>query len=168
VCRPAFRRTTSAIPPFKHGAKWISSGRRRSAARQRRDTGLRAASSGVQPVQLRKHGEAVLGPSDDPEPLRSIALWSDVNVRAADYGERMGERYLRLRFEDVCSDPGAEVAKVLRFFGLEGDVDAIGAEVVEAPPTLGRWRDADPELQTRLTERAADALTRFGYQSSSE
>jgi hypothetical protein len=43
-------------------------------------------------VQLRKHGEAVLGPSDDPEPLRSIALWREVNLRAADCGERLGER----------------------------------------------------------------------------
>ena len=39
---------------------------------------------------------------------------------------------------------------------------------VQAPPTLGRWREADPELQAALTERAADALERFGYQSSSE
>jgi hypothetical protein len=119
-------------------------------------------------VQLRKHGDAVLGPGDDPEPLRSIALWREVNSRAADVGERMGGRYLRLRFEDLCAEPAARVAEVLQFFGLEGDAAQIAAEEVQAPPSLGRWHDADPELRAALTERAADALARFGYQSSSE
>src|SRR5205085_4800091 len=49
-------------------------------------------------VQLRKHGDALLGEDDDgaSAALRSILLWQDVNVRAADYGEeRLGPRYLR-------------------------------------------------------------------------
>jgi GT2 family glycosyltransferase len=120
-------------------------------------------------VQLRKHGDAVLGRTDEPEALRSIALWSKMNLRAADFGEReLGDRYLRLRFEDLCTEPAARVAEVLRFFGLEGDAERIAAEEVQAPPTLGRWREANPELRTVLSERAADALERFGYQSSSE
>jgi hypothetical protein len=117
-------------------------------------------------VQLRKHGDAVLGPGGEPEPLRSIALWREVNLRAADAGERMGARYLRLRFEDLCSAPVQHVAEVLRFFALEGDAQRIAAEEVQAPTSLGRWRDS--ELREALTERAADALERFGYQSSSE
>jgi Sulfotransferase family len=119
-------------------------------------------------VQLRKHGEAVLGSSDESEALRSIFLWSEVNLRAADHGEQMGGRYLRVRFEDLCADPAAEVARVLGFLGLTGDAEAIAAAVVQPPPTLGRWRAADPQLQAQLAERAADALERFGYQSSSE
>jgi GT2 family glycosyltransferase len=120
-------------------------------------------------VQLHKHGDAVLGPSDEPEALRSIVLWREVNLRAADFGEReLGQRYLRLRFEDLCAEPSARVAEVLRFFGLDGDAERIAADEVQAPPTLGRWREADPELRGALTERAADALERFGYQSASE
>jgi hypothetical protein len=56
---------------------------------------------------------------------------------------------------------------VLRFFGLDGDAARIAAAEVQAPATLGRWHDADPQLAKALTERAADALERFGYQSSS-
>jgi hypothetical protein len=120
-------------------------------------------------VQLRKHGDAVLGASDEPEELRSIALWREVNLRAADFGEReLGDRYLRIRFEDLCAEPAARVAEVLRFFGLEGDAERIAAEEVRAPSSLGRWREADPQLRAALNERAADALERFGYQSSSE
>jgi hypothetical protein len=120
-------------------------------------------------VQLRKHGDAVLGASNEPEALRSIALWRAVNLRAADFGEReLGDRYLRIRFEDLCAQPAAVTAHVLRFFGLDGDAERIAAEEVQAPATLGRWREADAELRAALSQRAADALERFGYQSSSE
>jgi GT2 family glycosyltransferase len=120
-------------------------------------------------VQLRKHGDAVLGRTDEPKALRSIALWRQMNLRAADFGEReLGDRYLRVRFEDLCAQPAATVAQVLRFFGLDGDAERIAAEEVQTPPTLGRWREADLELRTALSDRAADALERFGYQSSSE
>jgi GT2 family glycosyltransferase len=120
-------------------------------------------------VQLRKHGDAVLGASDEPQELRSIALWREVNLQTADFGEReLGDRYLRIRFEDLCARPAGTVAQVLGFFGLKGDAERIAAEEVHAPSSLGRWRQADPELRAALTERAADALERFGYQSSSE
>ena len=120
-------------------------------------------------VQLRKHGDVILPPGDDPEPLRSIDLWSRANTGAADYGEtRLGGRYLRLRFEDLCADPADGVAAVLRFFGLSGDAEEIAADEVRRPATLGRWRRADPALTGALEDRAGDALRRFGYQSPSE
>jgi hypothetical protein len=56
---------------------------------------------------------------------------------------------------------------VLRFLGLEGDAERIAAGEVEPPETLGRWREADPELRDALEARAGDALRRFGYQSAS-
>ena len=121
-------------------------------------------------VQLRKHGAAVLGDTaDDPAPLRSIALWSKVNLRAADYGEhRLGPRYLRVRFEDLCSDPHAVTAEVLGFFGLHGDAERIAREEVSPPQTLGRWQDQDAATIAALEAGAGAALRRFGYQSSSE
>jgi GT2 family glycosyltransferase len=120
-------------------------------------------------LQLGKHGEAVIGGSDEPDALRSITLWSVVNLRAADYGERvLGERYKRVRYEDLCNEPAAVAAEILRFFGLDGDAERIAAAEVRPPATLGRWRDADPSVTAELEARAAEALRRFGYQSSSE
>ena len=58
--------------------------------------------------QLVKHGGALLGDElrKAKTPVRSIAVWSRVNAAAADYGEsRLGERYLRVRFEDLCEQP---------------------------------------------------------------
>ena len=119
-------------------------------------------------MQLLKHGAAILPPADEPQPLRSIALWSTVNLAAADFGEStLGDRYLRLRFEDLCAEPAATVAAILRFFELDGDAELIAAEEVSRPETFGRWRTEDPSLVAPLTERAAPALARFGYQSSS-
>lgn len=119
--------------------------------------------------QLNKHGEAVLGRSDEPQAIRSISLWQEINLRAADFGAQvLGGRYLRIRFEDLCARPAEVTGEVLRFFGLTGDAEAIATEVVRPPATLGRWREADPQLQAELTGRAAEALERFGYQSSSE
>jgi Sulfotransferase family len=120
-------------------------------------------------VQLRKHGAAVLGDGGEmASPRRSIALWSEVNLRAADYGEReLGPRYLRVRFEDLCLDPEAGAAEVLRFFGLAGDAALIAGEEVTPPPSLGRWQDENSGAVAELEAVAGEALRRFGYQSSS-
>lgn len=119
-------------------------------------------------VQLRKHGAAVLGAAE-PTPLRSIELWSGVNLRAADYGEReLGACYMRVRFEDLCADPHAVTAAVLGFFGLDGDAERIAREEVSPPQTLGRWQDEDEATIAGLEAAAGEALRRFGYQSSSE
>jgi hypothetical protein len=115
--------------------------------------------------QLKKHGGAVLG--DDLRkartPTRSIALWNRVNLAAADYGEReLGPRYLRVRFEDLCSDPRATVSGIFDFFGLHGDAEAAAAEV-RPPETLGRWEKRRAKVIAELTETARPALERFGY-----
>jgi Sulfotransferase family len=116
-------------------------------------------------VQLLKHGDYVL--SDKAlrkrTPTRSIALWTLVNGQAADFGEQsMGDRYLRVRFEDLCSEPAETVARIYDFFGLRGDIDAAAAEV-RPPKTLGRWKDARKGTLEKLHEIAAPALQRFGY-----
>lgn len=117
-------------------------------------------------VQLRKHGDAVLGPGrGEPEAERSIALWREINLRAADRGERLGERYLRLRFEELAAEPTATTRKIFAFLGLDGEVERIAAEEVGAPDTLGRWRGQEVAALEAL---AGDALARFGYQSSAE
>ena len=115
--------------------------------------------------QLAKHGDAVLG--DDlrkaKTPTRSIAVWTRVNLAAADYGEReLGSRYLRVRFEDLCADPASSVAQIYDFFGLEGDAEAAAAEV-RPPDTLGRWELRRKRVIEELNETAEPALARFGY-----
>lgn len=116
--------------------------------------------------QLRKHGGVVL--DDDQrrltKPLQSIALWTAVNMRAADYGEHvLQDRYLRVRFEDLCADPGATVRSVFEFFELEGDAEGMAVDAVRPPSTLGRWRDEKTDTVQGLQQIASPALARFGY-----
>jgi Sulfotransferase family len=114
--------------------------------------------------QLRKHGRAVIGNVD---PLRrwarSIRLWARINTEAADYCERaLGDRYLRVRFEDLCAEPHRTIEQVFDFFGIDGDA-AAASTVVRPPSTLGRWKAKRPRTIDRLNELAGPALERFGY-----
>ncbi len=116
--------------------------------------------------QPRKHADTFLGSeSEKPDaPTRSIELWNAVNLKAAEAAEtELGERYLRIRFEDLCAEPEPVIAGVLRFLELEGDPEEL-ADEVQPPPTLGRWREADPALVQELEQIAAPALERFGYE----
>jgi Sulfotransferase family len=115
--------------------------------------------------QPRKHAAAFLGTeADDPAaPQNSIELWNAVNIAAADTAQaELSERYLRIRYEDLCADPEPVIAEMLGFLGLQGDPADLAGEV-EPPPTLGRWRQADPELVSELERIAEPALRRFGY-----
>lgn len=113
--------------------------------------------------QLRKHGDAAPIPADLPHAARSIALWSWINLEAKRYGEeRLGDRYLRVRFEDLCERSTEVVALVLRFLELEGDAAALAGEVVP-PPSLGRWRSADPGTIADLERVGRPALSALGY-----
>lgn len=116
--------------------------------------------------QLLKHGATMLGEEDggQPEAVRSIALWGRANTLVAEYAAaHLRERYLRVRFEDLCGRPAATVSTVLGFFGLPGAAAALAAELVVPPHTLGRWRNADPELLATLHRVAGSALARLGY-----
>ena len=116
--------------------------------------------------QLRKHGRVVLASEEQDldRPLQSIAVWAKVNTLAADYGEQtLGDRYLRVSFEDLCSDPGGTARRVFDFFELEGDAEGMAEAAVRPPSTLGRWRDEKSDIVRGLHEVAGPALSRFGY-----
>lgn len=116
--------------------------------------------------QLRKHGRAFLASHEESwsQPERSIALWSRLNRLAADFGEAvLPGGYLRVRHEDLCADPAGTVRVILDFFGLGGDAEEIARTEVSAPPSIGRWRQQDPEVLARLHAIGETALRRFGY-----
>jgi hypothetical protein len=111
--------------------------------------------------QLSLHGLAsgVSGSSA----VDSITLWSRANMAAADYGEeRLGSRYLRIRFEDLCARPVETASRVLAFFELEADPQLASSEV-SMQASIGRWRREDRRVISGLQEAAGAALARFGY-----
>lgn len=118
--------------------------------------------------QLRKHGRAVLSWRErlKPSALRSITIWSRVNLAAASYGERrLREQYMRLRFEDLCRCPVENTRRILHFFELTGDPEMIARQEVSPPASLGRWRaHARIGGEWRELQRTGErALREFGY-----
>ena len=123
-------------------------------------------------TQLRKHGDAVLRGTSFPigkrlrmgRPLRSITLWTIVNTQAADYGEaHLGDRYLRVRFEDLCAEPVPTAARILEHFRLPGAAAEAASSEVKPPATLGRWQGEAASTVSALEDVAGPALDRFGY-----
>ena len=60
--------------------------------------------------QPKKHYQALFGDAyeacHDAAPECAIRLWATANSQVADWGEReLGNRYMRVRFEDVCASP---------------------------------------------------------------
>ncbi len=116
--------------------------------------------------QLLKHGRSLLSREESSweEPLRSMALWARLNCRRADYGEaNLGDRYLRVRFEDLCDAPLPTADRIFRFLGLEGDIEEIVRLEVSPPASRGRWRSQPPEQVAALHRVGDSALRRFGY-----
>jgi hypothetical protein len=118
--------------------------------------------------QLNMVGDLVLGQTErqQPLPLQAIAYWQRVNVAAADFGERhLGRRYLRVRFEDVCTSPERVCAELFEFVGATyGAGHATAAsEEVDIPLTIGRWRDHPAAEVHELMAVGQVALRRFGY-----
>lgn len=121
--------------------------------------------------QLRKHGEVMLRDAESAwaEPHRSIALWSRLNVGAAEYGEgRMAGRYHRIRFEDLCMDPRRVIDTVLDFLGITASDRSTLVSLVQSPDTLQRWRNQAPDTINRMEETASAGLDYFGYRSPSD
>jgi hypothetical protein len=113
--------------------------------------------------QLQMHADAAGIDPELAEPVRSIALWSWINLEAAAYGEReLGDRYLRVRFEDLCSDPVGVTRSLYAFLQLDA-YSASAVDVVALPETVGRWQTTEPELRVQLEEVAGEALRTFGY-----
>ena len=71
-----------------------------------------------------------------------LDLWIATTRRAIDLGRRLGERFMLLRYEDLCREPERELRGLVSLAGLEVDGAVLSrlAGGVEAPGSVGRWR----------------------------
>jgi len=120
-------------------------------------------------AQAKNLGPLVDGiPADAPLPVRSVALWSKINLDAVDFGEKqLQERYLLIRFEDLCADPRSAAEEIFRFsgglFGKDLGDSEPAAALVRSPTSVGRWREQPAEIREAVCEAGAPGLARFGY-----
>jgi GT2 family glycosyltransferase len=116
----------------------------------------RAAALVQDQPQLYRYGRlAGLVPDGDKLPDR-LRFWAWANRRAAESGARLlGDRYLRVRLEDLCAEPERALENLSEFSG--DALDARLTTLVPAPAQLGRDASVRPPPATTAL------LARFGY-----
>ncbi|MGI9020723.1 MAG: sulfotransferase family protein [Solirubrobacterales bacterium] len=117
--------------------------------------------------QLAVYGDLLVGDmASEPEPVRSVSLWSRVNLAALHLSRReRPQRFLLVRYEDLCAEPAAQIERLFRHVEIDFGDDLVerAAKLVSPSPTAQRWREADPD-ELRVVERAgAQGLREFGY-----
>jgi len=103
---------------------------------------------------------------EDPV-LAQLRLWARGNREAARAAaQHLGEdRYLRLRYEDLCQRPVETITELLGFVGVfksAQQAEMLAAGVVPSG-RVGRWRDISDDRLTRLDAETRAALAEFGY-----
>jgi hypothetical protein len=116
--------------------------------------------------QLRNFGDQFgfpfpVGRGPDAEAVAQLGYWIHMTDRALDLGTALGDRFLYLRFDDVCADPEGELRRLLDFASVSpgDDLGAIAAKV-QTPSSTGRWRE---HHDRPFSEGQIEAVRRFGF-----
>lgn len=109
-------------------------------------------------------------------PEISITRWKNVVRHARSQGQKMPERYLELRYEDLLAEPREKMEEVCRFLGLTFDEQMLVSSrsrghMADMSATIasnntkryvGVWSES---YLNRLESLAGAALVEFGYQT---
>lgn len=117
--------------------------------------------------QLHSYGDLVLSQEEQnySPGLKAISYWCNVNLSAASFGEAdLEDRYLRIRFEDLCTEPVRIVGQLFDFLKAS-DRSTLPAATAEVsfPETIGRWRTHPVEEVYEIMRVGRPGLERFRY-----
>ena len=118
---------------------------------------------------LRKHGAYLLGEPDcEQNWIRSqFRLWAMGNRLAWEAGQKyLGENYLLLDYDQLCSSPEQELRRIYGHVGIEPDdrLIAIARRLFISSTSTGRWRESKNPMLHRPDEDLREVLTFFGYE----
>ena len=86
------------------------------------------------------------------------------NEDAMRFGETvLGPRYVRMRWEDLCTNPAVKARELLQFAGCSVDRALEIAALVHKPSSLGRWQTFPEDTRARVEYRGRQWLSLFGY-----
>ncbi|TAK51497.1 MAG: sulfotransferase [Gammaproteobacteria bacterium] len=93
-----------------------------------------------------------------------ILFWGRSNQAAAEYGnQNMKDRYLQIRWEDLCREPLRQTEEICRFAECsKGNISEL-ARVVRTPASLGRWKTYPDPQRRKVEETGRQWLQQFGY-----
>jgi len=116
--------------------------------------------------QLRKWG-AHFGVDAEglPAPVASLRYWIKANRFALRQCEQYAPgRYLVMRFEDICAEPGDCIRRVMQFIGLDPanfDLTAL-CRLVKPPSSMGRYQHGHD--LSGFSAEELDAVREFGFE----
>lgn len=96
--------------------------------------------------QLKLWGPAVLNGDHTANPRNSLRFWRWAHTRVLHIGKEMGERFLFIRFEDLCGDPARYVPLILSFAGLQPDQASVSRAIKLVAPLESIGRHAAQSL----------------------
>jgi hypothetical protein len=101
-------------------------------------------------------------------PLRQAAFWAAINRDTADFGEaELGDRYLRLRWEDLAGEPRLQLRRLIEFAELDAPLDAL-IGVVPDPDGGPNWPAMPPDVLFGMWLAMDTELRRFGFDDGAE
>ena len=102
-----------------------------------------------------------------PTPQESLAYWVRSNQRAVTIGkDQLGDRFLCIKFEDLCDHPKEQITRLATFIGVDVDtarLDALSA-LPRTPASRGRFVGTDLAV---FEPADIDALQALGYSAES-
>ena len=110
-------------------------------------------------------GLALTGPAYRRRPhLYNAIHWANAVRVGRTYGSMLGERYLEVRYEDLCADFAATAERVLRFAGAPD----VGGAIARVAPlvhgdSVGRHRREPARAVREVVAIAKAELLAFGY-----
>jgi hypothetical protein len=96
-------------------------------------------------------------------PRRSLDYWIAANQRAVEIGQSMGDRFLLIKYEELCNHPEREIERLLSFLGRSGKLNEL-KELIK-PTSIGRHRYADLSEFSSEQLQSVDSLMQIdvGY-----
>ena len=109
----------------------------------------------------------------DMDPVEAIAWrWRTLNRLIEDAGAEMGDRYIRLRFEDLLGASGAGLRDLVRWLGLDPERLPADATSIPANQSLGQSLPATDDWPARwhalVLHECGASMERYGYPVPSE
>ena len=115
--------------------------------------------------QFEKHAGLVLSGAQKglSSEAKAMRFWSESNMLVAAYGEDfMAERYIRVRFKDLCLNTEKTLCCLELFLGRSVDGDEFSA-FIHTPKSVGRWLDKSDSIQSRFVGHGEKAMRHFAY-----
>ncbi len=120
----------------------------------------------LKPDHYEKHPSRRFGQMSDAE--RLSYTWKTINAEIDRAEELFGERYLRMRYEDVFARSGDGIRQIVEWVGLDWKpslVELMQGEKVNASRDKGfpRFEDWDAVEKDRLLNLCGPLMEKYGY-----